>query len=350
MVSFLPLLVGILLYASTRRDNIEEVVVLPSSRIRTAETSSTKASTEKLQVTNVGCSNTSGCDETSNTTGSVAYYVHARRDRSGQHLLAFYHLDAYAFLNKGFVGGQCLLDADAGNMRIQKHIQDSKRLISFLGLSESFQYTCPEKAELEAGKAVVIRGKQMRPSELYFTDAWRADLLRRAKFTNTEKKQGPARLDERPHVALHIRRGDISPCNKWDWHYLPNSYYFQLIDDYLPQYCGEDVGLGCQVTVYSEAKSVESFDAFKARGFHLRLSGPLEEVWGGIMNADVAILSISSFSFIPAVLNKNGVILYPPHMTLDMSLIPGWVEIPESYWEEAELQKNQLKQDSCGNT
>lgn len=281
-------------------------------------------------------------DEGEEEDTRVAVYTNARHDRSGQHLLCFFNLDAVAFKANAQMGGQCIQGYNPEQQPFKKRLEDAKALIKYLGFEGYFRYECPTKEDKQAGRAKQYKNKQMRPTDQYFTAEWHADFLSRVKYQYEDKS-----LREKPRVAIHIRRGDVSPCNQWDWHYLTNSYYLNIIDEYLPEYCGDDVARGCDVTIFSETSTAESFDPFIERGIEMKLSGPLEEVWDGIINADVAILSISSFSFIPAVLNRD-VVLYPPHMTKDMSIIPGWIQIPESYWDANEIQKVKMKRTICG--
>jgi len=89
---------------------------------------------------------------------------------------------------------------------------------------------------------------------------------------------------------------------KQTYRYLPNSHYLKLIDRSIAK-SKEEGDDNPHVIVYSESRSHESLDVFRDRGYELRLDGPLEEVWMGMaLESDVAILSKSSFSIVPAML------------------------------------------------
>jgi hypothetical protein len=108
-------------------------------------------------------------------------------------------------------------------------------------------------------------------------------------------------------IAVHIRRGDVEPCKYWR-RYLPNSHYLRLIDEYMLLAPNRTI---TQVTIYSQSHSFESFEVFRERNFTLALDSSLEDVWKGLLTADVVILSKSTFSLAPAYLNKNTVVYTP---------------------------------------
>jgi hypothetical protein len=53
---------------------------------------------------------------------------------------------------------------------------------------------------------------------------------------------------------------------------------------------------------------------------------PLQEVWHEMMTADVFIASSSTFSAVPAILNRDGIVVYQP--IFYFSPLPGW-EVPD---------------------
>uniref|UniRef100_A0A7R9WF20 Uncharacterized protein n=1 Tax=Pseudictyota dubia TaxID=2749911 RepID=A0A7R9WF20_9STRA len=93
------------------------------------------------------------------------------------------------------------------------------------------------------------------------------------------------------------------------WRYLPNSYYLETIQEFSK--LAKD-NQNIEVQVFSESDTSENFTEFENQGYKMVLDGSLEEVWRGVMSADVFIMSKSSFSYLPAVLNFHGVIVYHP--------------------------------------
>lgn len=106
-------------------------------------------------------------------------------------------------------------------------------------------------------------------------------------------------------AALHLRRGDVQPTGRWADRYLPNAYFLDLLRK-LRQRCPS-----LHATVYSESRSAESFDEFRALGCDLRLDADIGETWVEMMRADVLVMSMSGFSWVPALYNPN-LVLYAP--------------------------------------
>jgi hypothetical protein len=98
-------------------------------------------------------------------------------------------------------------------------------------------------------------------------------------------------------VVVHIRRGDVTPCDPL--RYLPNSYYLELIRRYAPRHA--------ELTIYSQRDSVEPWDDFANYSLNLAddEGDDVIAAWEAMMNADVLILSKSSFSIVPALLHKS---------------------------------------------
>jgi hypothetical protein len=144
-------------------------------------------------------------------------------------------------------------------------------------------------------------------------------------------------------IAVHIRRGDISPCNwkEWvAWRYLPNSYYLDLIK----QYAKPD----SKVVIYSQSYSFESLDIFKDLGYELRINGEMGDVWEGIVNANIVIMSKSAFSYLPAMFNR-GKVLFPGVFEMDSTdfVMPEWKYVNVSVYDQ---EKALMQKESCNET
>jgi hypothetical protein len=123
-------------------------------------------------------------------------------------------------------------------------------------------------------------------------------------------------------IAVHIRRGDVNPC-QYKERYLPNSHYLQLIQQYISILSSSSTTTTTKrteslptelmreniaVTIYSESESLEIFQHYN---FTLSLDDALSTVWLALSTAHVAILSKSSFSYVPAIINPNRVVYTP---------------------------------------
>ena len=123
-------------------------------------------------------------------------------------------------------------------------------------------------------------------------------------------------------IAVHIRRGDVNPCDYED-RYLPNSYYLYLIQQYISALLSSSSSDASQppsmtisrenivVTIYSESISYEPLDIFQQLNYTVSVDDKLCTVWLALSTAHVAILSKSSFSYVPAILNPHRVVYAP---------------------------------------
>jgi hypothetical protein len=153
------------------------------------------------------------------------------------------------------------------------------------------------------------------------------------------------------YAVVHIRRGDIDPCKQWKDRYLPSSYYVEVLDRYVPA--------SIPVTVYSESASFEPWDDFALlmgqgtpRNWTLRLDAEATEVWRAVAAAKFIVLSVSSFAYVPALLNSNanaggGAVVYAPH---EAKLIPlhWWVQADRPILARARERASDLATKRCG--
>ena len=135
-------------------------------------------------------------------------------------------------------------------------------------------------------------------------------------------------------VAIHIRRGDVQMCHsnrKPNERYLPSAYYLDLLDHFLPARRKRQA----VVHVFSESGSDDNWTHFvddaHRRGHkhvHVHLDTPdLALIWKIFVTANLLIQSHqSTFSLVPAMLNRHGTIVYtqsarPP--------LPLWKKAPK---------------------
>ena len=229
-----------------------------------------------------------------------------RGDRSGMAIGNMLQGHAYAVHHNYIYGGACRrnLPKSANHQsRLHQHME----LLDAMGLSDVLRFDCPPNATVP-----LLTRKQYGNAKKYLTGAYFEFLRTLIKYPNKP---------ERRTIAVHVRRGDITPCGIMTdgyYRYLPNQYYLRLIDRYNPKNDSD-------VFVYSESDSFETFDDFRERGYNVVLDGPLAEVWQGIMMSDVVILSRSAFSLVPAYLT-NGIVVFPECW---LSPLPGWVVVKE---------------------
>ncbi len=263
-------------------------------------------------------------------SSGITYYSRGRHDRSGAVVHDMLWVHAYAFSQNGTYGGACGLHR--GEPIIMLYHKVTQELIDQLHWNRALKYACPSNQENSTTEIIVERDFYLNLDASVFTPQWKnyfqqqIDLATNAdvppatlsSILPTEKSDdlvGAVTTTANSHktdtdesvytIAVHIRRGDVSPCT-FSNRYMSNDYYLQLTKRYYKQ-----VPLQYEkivVNIYSESESYESFEVFEQYGYNLHLDDSLYNVWHALSTANVAILSISSFSYVPAIINPNTVV------------------------------------------
>ena len=238
----------------------------------------------------------------------------ARKDRSGAIVADMMLAQAYAFSKNKTYGGAC-------EMEPVLHRQSAEDLIAVIGLDKTLIFACPENKTAE----VLDRSVYASQNTMLFTQEYLNFLRSRVAY--------PEKITE--GAVLHVRRGDVSPCGNYSNRYLPNSHYLDILDQFVPK--------GTPVAVFSESDTMESFDDFA--NFTMFIDSELADAWRAMMTADYVVLSKSSFSFVPAMLNRNGTIIYTPFM---QKKLPGWKTVGSDIMERSKENTRKLSQKLCG--
>jgi hypothetical protein len=216
------------------------------------------------------------------------YYSLMRGDRSGSAMMDMIYCHAYCY-QKNFTYGGAITD------QTKRLAPVNQKLFKKIGLNLPIIPTLPSN-DINT-RHIILRPGQYRELGLngkFFTPDYLKYLRSQTIYAETDIE-----------IAVHIRRGDVSPCN-WKegvaWRYLPNSYYLDLIK----QHAKPD----SKVVIYSQSYSFESLDIFKDLGYELIINGSMGDVWEEIVNANIVIMSKSAFSYLPAMFNR-GKVLYP---------------------------------------
>lgn len=248
---------------------------------------------------------------------TTTIYSQPRPDRSGAFLQDMLFAHAFAFAHNYTYGGCCEYNETA------KYRSDTLKLIESLGLEDILKFQCPNDDE-EASKIL--------PRQVYYeqdTQIWSQEWLSyiHGMVRNNEPSQ-------RPIMAVHIRRGDVTVCPDQDGRYLPNQHYIRLMERYRP-------APDTPVYIYSETESPEPWSDFSnhSKYIHLELDTPIEDVFQALMNAEILVMSKSSFSLVPAMLNRNQVI-YTPFWHKSLST---WTVVPDEIMDETSSEIQRLR-------
>jgi hypothetical protein len=286
-------------------------------------------------------------------SGGMMYSM-CRLDRSGSFILEMLHAHAFAFHNNLTYAGNCCVSSGVpreDTLNILKNLQWDK-ILPFAcpdgvdSMKYNFHWPLPNATEISP---LILNGNVFRKNS-NFRPAWREsirkELLKQIQI-NANDTDVAMKMNDKPYeIAVHVRRGDATPCTNLTHvqrRYLPNSYYISLVEQYTPT--EQDLnGRSVHVTIYSESDSFEVFDAFEQRGYDVHLDTEnLADVWRAIANADVAILSRSFFSMVPATVNPNIVVA-----TKFYYLLEGWKDVNHTLVEQSdELVSEMAKSMKC---
>lgn len=288
----------------------------------------------------------------------LVIYSVSRPDRSGAFVLDMLFAHAYAFATNSTYGGACDHGVQA------KHQNITKQLIFDLGLSSFLTCACPP-LEAESASAqekaytrhvILDRKIYRRKTSRAFTSEWRRHIQPLLHLPDI-KMNSSGDLK----VVVHIRRGDVSPCNKFASRYLTNEHYNRLLNRYVIEpFKKEKIGKqNMTITIHSEKNSHEPWDygywleAVNATNdqtisVKLELSQSLQRTWLDMMTADILITSISTFSFVAAALNLfASKIIYTP---FGHEPLQDWVIVDQDLLQktspEVEEMKNRCRNES----
>eukprot|EP00977_Amphora_coffeiformis_P012574 scaffold3134_cov182-Amphora_coffeaeformis.AAC.11 len=317
-----------------------------STMLSTAATTTTTAKTSTTIAT-------PSSDDKNDTR--VKFFMVAKTDRSGAAIKDMLLASAHAFANNMIFGGACIDAVNWEDVREQKWegIKDEvlnerlplrKQLVETLGLQDELPFACPTEEEIKSGRSVYLAHFTVRRPG--FTAAWMEHIKIKTTFQYADKDPN-APLQ----VVVHMRRGDVTPCSLAKTRYLPNVYYLQALDLFLPQYCSPG-GRPCQIKMYTERDSYESHQPFIDRNYTMDYDSSISQIWTAMVNADVFLMGMSSFSFVPAFLNKNTVIAafqYQPYVHANAHNIIPWKEVPQDIFENALRVRDELES-TCENS
>ena len=237
------------------------------------------------------------------------FYSICRGDRSGSVIADMLYAHAFSFANNLTYAGNCCVTRGVPKA-------DTRTLLEDLHWNSIIPFQCPEgvdnqKYNVKNANATAIHplllNKEMyrlQGTQSNFKPAWKKFI----KEALSEYEVDPeSETNQVMEMAVHVRRGDVHPCT-YKRRYLPNDHYLHLIDQYMPSETQRN-GRPVHVTIFSESDSYESLDVFQKRNYTIKLDTEhLADVWQALSTADVAILSRSYFSIVPAIINPNTVV------------------------------------------
>ena len=231
---------------------------------------------------------------------------------------------AYAYHRRVEYGGSCGISFTKQGAH--------EKLLDAIGLKDELPFACPGDHHDDSVR------KSLIPWEQYHGDDTRIWTPEYVEFVKTRVKY-PPKVPDKYTIAVHIRRGDVTPCrpkNKGYDRYLPNKHFLTLIEKYyIP---------GARVVVFSQAKSFEPLDVFLEKGYELELDSEITDIWKTFIVSDVVIMSRSDFSMIPGIVAR-GTIVYTPFWHVPLR---HWEIVDQETMKATDSETERLKQ-TCAN-
>jgi len=257
--------------------------------------------------------------------GTCTFYSEFKSGGSGYVVKNMLYAHACATYWGFRYGGACINNKIAS--RDVNFTNTVEQLIQEMGWGSQLRFACPQD-KTDWMMNMKLPQFQMQKCQ---TREWKETMQNRIQHPQTPTNYT---------IAIHIRRGDVTPCTKEvQFRYVPNQYYLNLLDYYDRP--------GAIVKIFSEMYTFEPFDVFRDRGYQLILSGPLEAAWRAFVEADLFIMSESSFSFIPGIMSRHRVVyaMDQPWQYVNMPLTKHWETPGEAIQAQlaplrAEISKN----------
>merc|ERR1719356_628731 len=271
----------------------------------------------------------------------------------GMAVAAALHMNFGGAIEQGKVHGMTVQEAPLA-LDIDDHHHDMRPIAeAIFGKNSTFEVFRKEKRQFDDvipnPQILVKKRDSFKPSANIYFPAASFDGPKQKYFTDQLRASMRSHLDSRPlrfasnkiSVAIHLRRGEFGPKEA---HILKDTYVFRLLEEIKRKFSNIDVHLWSTLAMpgYDALWRKSDFDEYKKRGVHVHLEDEddLADLWAHMARAQIFIMSKSSFSYVPAVLNLNCVIR------------PAWVDDPLDNWmngEEEEPRTYRTDFDACMN-
>lgn len=162
------------------------------------------------------------------------------------------------------------------------------------------------------------------------TLAPRAVRARYERAQNSSDALPPSAIapSDRVVVAMHVRRGDVSPARRRDKYRVTDNAWYERMARALPTYFR---GSRLEFHVYSEGRPEDFGRLPELATMHLD-GDPLQAI-ADMVSADVLVTAKSSFSYVSAFAS-DGVVLYQPS-TADATHAHFFHGVPAPHWRDA---------------
>lgn len=170
-----------------------------------------------------------------------------------------------------------------------------------------------EIMSLYSGRKVVFLAEQ---DQEYYDQCGVQSFIQKQFFASPVRESDLTPFSrEHFNIAVHLRRGDIvigqtngDPNLTMRW--LSNDYYTNVLDNVLPL-AKKQTNKAIHIYIFSQGKKSDFPELEKYENVHFYLDLNPESTFLSFVYADMLITSKSSFSYKPALLNRDGIKVCP---------------------------------------
>jgi len=227
--------------------------------------------------------------------------------------------------NISFVGTYINVDVEDEDAKchykLQKNIKGKKCNLSELVVSEKIKLC--DLFELPYITKKDILFKKFPRNDLYSPHTKQDKLEKNLKYLKSRFKY--YKKNDIFTIALHIRRGDV--CINFKKRYIEDKYYIDLI--VLFTKILKEAKKKFKIHIYSEENlKTELYENLNCSFF---LNTDISESWVDMINADIFVMSKSTFSMVPGIYNSNMVIYHP----FFFNPLKSWISTKDSHFESS---------------
>lgn len=198
------------------------------------------------------------------------------------------------------------------------NINETKKLIEFLNLPNNRNYD--DKYQIKNYKG-----------NKNFSDEFRNIL-----FENCKKNLWDIKKDKEISVTIHIRRGDVTKDGRWNFRYINDDYYLELMEE-IYRYSKNTI-----FYIFSDNDIKNSENGYKYKKFNSIFmtstknnKRTLVEAFNYFIKSNIFIMGCSSFSHVPALFRRHGLTIFVSSKY--MHALPDWID------GTIENKKNEIK-------
>lgn len=143
--------------------------------------------------------------------------------------------------------------------------------------------------------------------------AWKTVLNRIRKGYSRSRSDTPhfVRHEKCVNIAVHVRRGDSTNNAR---RFVDHSYFVNVLDCITKELT--NAGKPYSIHIYSEGVRSDLPEFERFRGVDYRLNEDHFDTLHHLACADILVMSKSTFSYLPALLNDGGIVIYKPFWLL----------------------------------